>query len=322
MRAMKRNGRSTDVGRTAPSRDKALVLPLLALLATPLTALALLACAPPPPPPPEPVELRVLSYNLRHNVDFYDERMELMADGIAALKPDVIGLQEIEIAVEQGEILEEMIRERDPSLDYELRQVLKPGAAAVLTGEGVGIMSRYPVSDVAILEMDDARVSLFGRIADAAGHSLAFVSTHLTSDGGDELRALQASDTVAFLEDNAAANDARVLVGDFNADADDEAIGNVVAAGYTDSYLEQHGAEATAAGGNTSPVVLGKDNPPQDFRRRIDYVFARGAGHSAAHVDGSEVVLDEPRADGLYPSDHLGVLTTLRLERSTASEQN
>lgn len=304
---MKRNGRSTD--------DRRAGLALLSLFAS---LLALCACAPPPPSSPAPRELKILSYNIRHNVDFYEERMELMADGIAALAPDVIGLQEIEIAVEQGERLADLIRERDPTLDYDLSQVFKPGAAAALTGEGVGIMSRSPLSDIAILEMDEGRVSLFARLADVEGHSLAFTCTHLTSDGGDALRAQQASDTLAFLEDNARPGDARVLVGDFNAVPGDDAITNVTDAGYSDTYLEKHGEEATLQGGNTSPVALGTDNPAQDFRNRIDFIFARSGDETALEVHDSEVVLDAPRADGLYPSDHLGVLTTLRLERQGA----
>lgn len=285
-----------------------MLLALVSLLASPL------ACAP-APALPEPVELAVLSYNLRHNVDFYDERMELMADGIAALAPDVIGLQEIEIAVEQGQILAEMIEERNPKLRYELRQVLKPGAAGALTGEGVGIMSLHPMSDVEILEMDEGRVSLFARMRDVGGHAVSFVSTHLTSDGGDELRALQALDTVAFLDEHSQTGDARVLVGDFNADPEDGAVQNVLESGYLDTYLEVHGEETTLTQGNTSPVALGTDDPAQDFRRRIDYVFAHpGDALVVVRPLESAVVLDEPRADGLYPSDHLGVLTTLRVE--------
>ena len=125
-----------------------------------LSALLLVACA---PAEPGAVEISVLSFNLRHNVDCYEERMELIADGIAALAPDVIGLQEIEIAAEQGEWLYDMLLER--GLDYELRQLGKGGLAGALTGEGIGVMSLHEVIAVERVDLSEGRVSLLAEIA-------------------------------------------------------------------------------------------------------------------------------------------------------------
>lgn len=277
-----------------------------------LMAASLLGCSLAEEPVPEPVDLRVLTYNLRHDADFYEDRMVLIADGIAALAPDLIALQEVEIAVEQGERLVEMIAERDPSLDYELHQALKPNPES---GEGVGIMSRQPTSDLAVLELVGNRVSLFARLPDVNGHSLAFVSTHLTSAGGIALRVEQTAATLAFFEEHAAPEDARVLAGDFNALHDSETISNVLEEGYTDTYLAVHGPEVAAKQGLTSQLVLGTDQSEQHLRFRIDYVFSRSGERTDAQPIESEVVLNEPREDGLYPSDHLGVMTTLRLSR-------
>jgi endonuclease/exonuclease/phosphatase family metal-dependent hydrolase len=250
--------------------------------------------------PAEPVELSLLSFNLRHNADCWEERMELIADGIASLRPDVIGLQEIEIAAEQGEILDEMLVAR--GLDYELRQLSKSGLAAELTGEGIGVMSLYPVRDVERLDLSDGRVSLLATI-DVDGSSLLFVDTHLDSGGDDAVRTQQAADTLAAMDAGRAAADRTAFVGDFNSDPDDDAISLVTEAGLVDAWADAHGD----ADGFTSGIELRKDGAEQSADRRIDYVFVEGA-----EVLSAEVVLDDPRDDGLYPSDHLGVLARVR----------
>lgn len=272
---------------------------LLVLLLFVPGAPLLAACA---PPDPGVVELSVLSFNLRHNVDCYEERMELIADGIAALAPDVIGLQEIEIAAEQGEWLDDMLLER--GLDYELRQLGKSGLAGALTGEGIGVMSLHEVVSVERLDLSEGRVTLLAEIA-LGDTTIAFANTHLDAAAGDAVRAEQSLDTLAGLEAVRANADASVLVGDFNSDPADEAVVAVTSAGLSDTWAALHGDDD----GFTSGIALAKDGAPQSASRRIDYVFTDGEALSG------EVVMDVPRDDGLYPSDHLGVLARLRVER-------
>ena len=122
----------------------------------------------------------------------------------------------------------------------------------------------------------------------------------------------QAAQTLDFMGERDQ-GEARFLVGDMNADAEDDAITAITGRGFLDSYFEVHGLGGTAQHGNTSPVVLGTDNPAQDLRRRIDYVFAAEGERAVLTLDDSAVVMNEPRDDGLFPSDHLGVLTTVTL---------
>lgn len=258
------------------------------------------------------IPLSVLSFNMRHNVDCWEERMELIADGIEQLAPDVVGLQEIEHAVEQGEILVEMLEER--GLDYELRQAKKSGLAGDLTGEGIGIMSRSRVLEVEPLDLSDGRVAMWARVVHQ-GLLVDVFNTHLSA-GGDEaaIRVQQMEDVLAFADGKTGAQ-LQVLTGDMNAEPEDEPIARADAARFVDLWdLARAGDDGFTTG---IDLVEAKDGVEQTPDRRIDYVFARsvssGGGAYSADV---EVVLDERAPDGLYPSDHTGVLAELRWDTS------
>jgi endonuclease/exonuclease/phosphatase family metal-dependent hydrolase len=281
-----------------PSRHAGcLFLILSAAFLTP----SLLGCA----PPEEPPSVDVLTFNLRHNVDCWEERMELIADGIAALAPAVIGLQEIEQAVEQGEILDEMLIER--GLDYELRQASKSGVAGDLSGEGIGIMSLLPLEDVRSLDLEEGRVAIYARARLADDTSLDIVNTHLSAaaDQGD-VRTRQMDAVLALAGEHEGAR-ATVLLGDMNSDPEDESIARALAAGYRDAW-EGFGSDEPA--GFTSGIDLqaAKTGTAQAADRRIDYVLL---SESDMRFADTAVVLDEPAASGLWPSDHLGVWARL-----------
>jgi endonuclease/exonuclease/phosphatase family metal-dependent hydrolase len=90
-----------------------------------------------------PIEVKVASINLRHDSDCWEERFELIGDEVAALSADLIGMQEVEIAVEQAELLQQNARE--DGLEYAFHQELKTGLAA-LGGEGIALFSRHPIA--------------------------------------------------------------------------------------------------------------------------------------------------------------------------------
>lgn len=136
--------------------------------------------------------------------------------------------------------------------------------------------------------------------------SFRFVNTHLEAYGGG-LRAEQAQELVQ----GPLASTARpvILVGDLNSAPDDasvdgEAYRRVVAAGLVNAF-------------DPYPVTSGQsetlDNPVSTLSRYIDHILSRPQLRTVR----SEVVGDEPgdRIGGLWPSDHAGVVATLRLPR-------
>lgn len=97
-----------------------------------------------------------------------------------------------------------------------------------------------------------------------------------------------------------------VLVGDLNSDPGTESEAVLAAAGFTDVW------DALGAGPGLTccwPELLAETAPP--LTERIDYVLLRGAVSLAVDVVGEAL---QDRVGGLWPSDHAGVVTTLRLE--------
>ena len=139
------------------------------------------------------------------------------------------------------------------------------------------------------------------------GRSVRFANTHLEAFSAD-VRNAQARELAAAL---APSRHPVVLVGDLNSRPDDAAgaYGTFQGAGYADAWVAVHGPE----GGFTSGQSELLDNVPSLIDHRIDYVLYQ-PGHVwalAAEVVGEELGDRTPAA--LWPSDHAGVVATLRL---------
>lgn len=153
-----------------------------------------------------------------------------------------------------------------------------------------------------------------------------FVTTHLESQSSD-LALAQAQELVAALATGPART---VLVCDCNSDPFNSTIraGDHVphlaayqlltsVAGFADAWLRapHHGDGFTSG---LSELV--NDPTAAGFRHRIDLVLTRTTDGSSVTVRHARVFGDRTRdrdcATGLWPSDHAGVLATLRLPRS------
>ncbi len=265
---------------------------------------------------PEPLEtsVRVVTINLRHDVDEWERRFDLIADEIVRLDPDLIGLQEIEITdVDQTSALRSRIVESGGA-DYEFYQELKIWPYGALTGEGVGILSRFPIVETGLEDLiDGGRVAVWTRVEVEEDYPIDVFNTHLETEAStemtaDEVRTAQAG---LVLELMASAGDegVQILTGDMNTTDDSEAYDVYVSGGLVDTYRAVHGDE-TATTGATSPIVL-MEGAEQDPRNRIDFIFASG-GESVSATD-SVICFQNHDDTGFYPSDHLGVMTSLDL---------
>lgn len=253
--------------------------------------------------------VKIATINLRHDSDWWEERFPLIADEIVRLEPDLIGLQEVEIGIEQSRALLDLITERNPSLKYERDEELKSGLAAI-TGEGIAIFSRHEILERAAESLQYGRVVLFNRIR-VGGRIVDLYNTHLHHQGGDEVRLPQMKAILNLIEANDAGH-ATFLTGDMNATPDSQTILAAREAGFMDAFLTVHGAQ-TATIGNTSPIQLAKEPVAQAPRRRIDFIFAKGGDEVEVSVQGAEIAFDEPNEMGLYPSDHLGVVSSVAI---------
>lgn len=256
------------------------------------------------------VRVKVMTLNLRHDADDWRRRFALIADEIVRLDPDVIGLQEVEIGKGQADALNDLIKRRGHA-KYHVHQKRKPGVKGFFTGEGVGIMSRWPMAEKAHEDLPEMRISVFARIKHPSGGSFDVLDTHLHHKGGaaaDAIRLEEAKQTVDLANRRSDCY-ATFLTGDMNAKEGSPALRHFASAGFADSYRAVHG-DATAGTGATSPIVLRDGAFTQNPRNRIDFVLGRSAGGRTVRPVASIVALRNHDAKGYYPSDHLAVMTT------------
>ena len=260
------------------------------------------------------VTLKVVTINIRHNSDWPEERFPLLADEIVRLKPDLIGLQEIQIGAHQTQELVRLIKERaGDGLSYHYYEQLKTGGH-IISGEGIGIFSRFPILKKKYRDLEQGRPVVVTRVQVQDGLVVDMYNTHLHNRGGDSVRLPQAK-LITDFESKLNSGNITFLTGDMNSKEDSETIAHFLEYGFVDTYRLVHGDETDTIG-NTSPVVMTLTNEPQDFRNRIDFVFMKlpEEWRSRVRVKDSVVCFKDPDERGLYPSDHLGVMTTFEID--------
>jgi endonuclease/exonuclease/phosphatase family metal-dependent hydrolase len=109
-----------------------------------------------------------------------------------------------------------------------------------------------------------------------------------------------------------------IVVGDFNAEPDSDEIRfmrGLTGLGGPCVYF----ADAFAVSGEGAGVTFSKRNdfaaPLREPERRIDYVFVRGPDSAQRGEPRHARVCFDERHEGLFPSDHFGVITTVTAGR-------
>lgn len=294
----------------------------LAAFLIPALALVGVASAGPDPPLLRVVTLNVLHGGVLSGLTGDDqrlvERLAIQAEELAALDPDVVGLQEASTGRRRGSVAARLAA----SLGY--HHVYAPAlfrifpaewlndqiAALLDFTEGPAILSRFPIVASEALNLPrcgrlvDSRVLLFATIRTPQGDVGVF-STHTS---GDACHTRAVAELVVARRGDLPA----VLMGDMNAVEDSPAVTALTRdAGFVDAF---RAANPTAPGLTVWQRV---DTPAPMARRRVDYVFLVPGREVTGAVRTSRVVLDAPRhlPDGtvLWPSDHHGVLADLAL---------
>jgi endonuclease/exonuclease/phosphatase family metal-dependent hydrolase len=243
--------------------------------------------------------LSVVSFNLYHDKADWPRRLPLIVAGLRALQPDVIALQE----VLQHEQLRNQAQVIADALGYEVHFVSTdpPGQPRRY---GNAILTPHPVltySERQLQPHDDARTVAHVRIAvDRRAVDVYATHLHYTIEG-DAIRSRQLQDVLAHIEDTG--DDApRILLGDFNAPVTSAALQPLLA-DYIDSYGSHHAEPDAPVNTTMNPEFF-------DRAARIDHIFAE---RGRFEVLDAGIVLDQPDADGHWPSDHFGMHAVLRL---------
>ena len=275
-----------------------------------------------------PGTLRFLTLNLWGENGPWQERMEVFASGVAALAPDVIGLQEVREA--SGRVPNQA---GELARRHGWHHVFAPSSAWGGGHEGLAIVSRFPIGAHEAQPLPhstekEGRIILSARI-DAPADTGGSFWVHTTHLSYREAEGRQREDQVMFIDKVVAAhaNDQiQIAMGDFNTVPESDEIrwltGMTTLEGrrvfYQDAWARAHRGEAatglTWTRANSNIEWMHWLTP----ERRIDYIFTTQVRRDRrGTVHGARVVFDEPRVgpDGarVFASDHFGVVADVQM---------
>jgi endonuclease/exonuclease/phosphatase family metal-dependent hydrolase len=242
--------------------------------------------------------LRVATLNILNLADRWEERLPLLLADTAALRPDLLGLQEVVYPMQQDRLLAAGTPD-----EY---AVHRGWAGRPEYGSSLLVRAPLAADDLERLDLGHRRAAHRVTVTLPGGTSLLVAVTHLHHRVPDAaIRDEQTAELVAWL-DAAPASVAQVVMGDFNADPEEPAYGRMVRAGFRSAHAEANGGEpaVTWPSGLQAPA-MDTDGEPSC----LDYVWLRGAVRA---ID-ARLWADRPAAHDatLYPSDHLGVVATI-----------
>jgi endonuclease/exonuclease/phosphatase family metal-dependent hydrolase len=224
------------------------------------------------------------------------ERQAVLLEAIRSLKADILCLQEIS----DPKILD--------SLPYPHRVHVPDSWLALL--------SRFPVTSQRFITYQTiSRLEPYRRQAlltelKVGLDILTIVNTHLAWQAADEsTRLMQVEE---LLETIAPLGDRILLSGDFNASPETEVIRRIRESGFVDLFAQFHPRDPGITWDNRNPFIQSHSVKFPD--RRIDYLVLHEKAGEWAQATHCEVVCQAPTPEGIYPSDHYGVLGPFRPE--------
>lgn len=261
------------------------------------TALPLVGCATTIPRGGR--DLRVLSFNIWHDMQDWAARRPLLIQAVRDADVDVIGLQEVlEDAAKglpnQADTLAQALNAAGLG---EYRVVFSStDAKGAPRRYGNALLSRLPIVShdmKRLAPLDDSRTALRA-VIQLGQRQVTVVNTHFhhTPEGG-AIRATQAADLLSWIPQDGAP---LIVMGDFNAPLSDSGLASFGPPRFV-SALPAGAAETTL-------------NPAKGHDRRvIDHIFVEP---EAFVVRSARLIGDRP-TNGEYPSDHFGVVADLSL---------
>jgi len=264
--------------------------------------------------------LRVMTLNIWNDEGPWEERSHLIRKQIEKLDPDLIGFQEV-LRGEGVDLLEDLLAGTSYHRDFVEATSDWPRQGVIL---GNAIASKWPILERLELglptrEGHNGRAALICRI-DAPFGEITFASTHLSwrLDQGT-VRERQVAVIAERLDHELLGGKfPPILVGDFNTTCDSTEIRFLTGMhsfGGRSFFLRD---AWTHAGDGTKGFTWTTENPYIPLwlepERRIDYIFVglptmEGLGD----ILSCKIVCDEAE-NGVWPSDHFGLLAELRVE--------
>lgn len=244
--------------------------------------------------------LLVGTLNILNLADRWGERLPLLLADMAALQPDLLGLQEVIYPMQQDRLLGAAGEAR-----YE---AVRGWAGRPEYGNSMLVKATLVATDHERLDLGSTRAAHRVRITLPGGARLLFAVTHLHHQAnGNEVSLSQVQALTSWLGASPE-HDAMIIVGDFNAGPKDRAYAEMIEAGFTSAYAAANGAEPllTWPSGLQAPAVDSVGEPDC-----LDYIWVRGA----VTVEDARLTFNRPAPGDptLYPSDHFGIAAHVRV---------
>lgn len=259
--------------------------------------------------------MRVATWNIWWRFGPFRERQPVIVSTLKAAEPDVICLQEV--YWRDGENVAAEIAD---ALGFEHVEAARRSDDGWAFGNAV--LSRWPIERVdelplsAPADADEGRVAIMAEVAGPRGRFQVFC-THLNwRFDHSHVRQLQVRAISEFVGSTRPREFPPVLCGDFNAEATSDEIRMLTGKAETavrglmfhDAWEFAGTGEGHTIDVRANPFAAAGLTPP----RRIDYVFTgwpkRGGAGAVVHAR----LLGDVPVDGVFGSDHFGVLADLR----------
>ena len=244
-------------------------------------------------------KLHVATLNIRNLADRWPERLPLLLADMAALQPDLLGLQEVVYPMHQDRLIGAA-----GEAHYAVHR-----AWAGRPEYGNSLLVREPLVADATERLDLGLKRSILKAVERLGEIDVLVAvTHLHHevDGAIE-RDEQARQLIEWI-DTGPRTSVQIVTGDFNADREERAARRMRAGGYRSAYAEVHGSDpaVTWPSGIQAPGMDTDGDPAC-----LDYIWLRGP----VRVTSARLAFDRPDPDDptLYPSDHVGISAWLEI---------
>lgn len=260
--------------------------------------------------------VKLATLNIFNRMGEWGLRSPLIIDQLESLLPDVIGLQEVDMVLDQGMWISKQINQRLPGVPhYRIKHAVNPEQRAWF--HGIATLSRIGFGSHDILDMmTHERVAQ--RMTFMCGDKpFYFINTHLHYPPAAALDRVDQLERLLDWHDRTSAADGLplVILGDFNAYA--------VSPEGTPNAGQPEPAVTLMKSRFRSAVEVAQGQEPEktwstpvntydpDPHGTLDYIFIS----KEWKVEAAGLAFDQPanHDNNLYPSDHLGLFATLSL---------
>jgi endonuclease/exonuclease/phosphatase family metal-dependent hydrolase len=243
------------------------------------------------------MNMRVLTLNLRHNADRWEERFPLVVEALQTHNPDVIAFQEVWLPIQQAQ---RIIAELHDT--YHLFIAPKQGSAS---NEGIALATRYPVLQHESLNLPEGERVAQRLTITVNQQTVCVANTHLHHLPQDD-ESIRLPQMQLLKEWLATIDGPLIVTGDMNAFPESTTI-SAIRQRLASAYEHVHGKEPE----KTFPTPLVAEYFP-NAAFTIDYIFFSA---DSLRVSDARIVAEQPHPvdPTLYPSDHYGLLADFEL---------